>query len=308
LPDRLESLTPTERQVLAVLAVVGEASLSTREVAALAEVDDVEPVLDELRRRGLVRRDDEREALAPGLAAKLRHAWDLGDTTDRVLRQFISIAQDGRLTLADLPAILGLSRWAAELGRWTELLRLITLTETVLDVQQRVETWIQIVEQARVAARRLGDREAEVWAEAQLAAAGRAIANATRAAAVATTQVTPPLGGPGGPDRTALWLKRGLATLLIAGAGFGIGYVATGQASSAGTTVTVPGTTATGPATTVTLPGATSTVAGQTVTLPATTVTLPAETATVVSTETSTTTETTTTTTTVVSTVTPPVP
>jgi hypothetical protein len=290
LPESLQSLTQAERQVLSVLAVVGQASLSPGEVAMLAEVDDARPVLDELQRRGLVRQQDDREALAAGFGAKLRRAWDLADTTDRVLRQFISIAQDGKLTLDDLPPILGISQWAAEAGRWSELLRLITLTETVLDVRQRVETWIQIVEQARVAARKLGDLDAEAWAEDQLAAASRAIANAAGAAAVATTTITPPAIASTHRDRTATWLKLGVAALLVGGAGFGIGYAASGGASSAQTSVPLP-------ATTVTLPGATTTLAGATVTLPAETVTLPAETSTVLSTET------TTTTTTVVSTV-----
>jgi uncharacterized membrane protein YedE/YeeE len=292
LPESLQSLTPAERQVLAVLAVVGEASLSVDEVALLAEVDDVGPVLDELRRRKLVRREDGREALEPGFGAKLRRVWDLSDTTDRVLRQVISIAQDGRLTLDDLPAILGVSRWAAEAGRWTELLSLIRLTETVLDVKQRVEIWIQIVEQARVAARKLGDLEAEAWAEDQLAGASRAIASASAAAGTAATTTTAREGAPRQRDRTRTWLKVGAATLLVGGAGFGLGYVASGDASSPGTTVTLPGTSVTLPATTLTLPGATTTLAGTTVTLPAETVTLPAGTSTVVSTETTTTTTT----------------
>src|SRR5262249_16307517 len=82
--------------------------------------------------------------------------------------------------------------------------------------------------------------------------------------------------------------KVGAGALLVAGAGFGLGYVASGEASSAQTTVTLPGTSVTLPATTLTLPGATTTLAGTTVTLPAETVTLPAETSTVVSTETTT--------------------
>jgi hypothetical protein len=304
LPESLQSLTPAERQVLAVLAVVGEASLSADEVAVLAEVDDVRPVLDELRRRGLVRQDDDREELAPGLGAKLRRTWELTETADRVLRQVISIAQDGRLTLADLPAILGISRWAAEAGRWSELLSLVKLTQTVLDVRQRVEIWIQIVEQARVAARKLGDLEAEAWAEDQLADAGRAIANASSAAGAAATRVMPSGRTSSDRDRTRTWLKVGAATLLVGGAGFGLGYVASGDASSSQATVTLPGTSVTLPATTLTLPGVTTTLAGTTVTLPAETVTLPAETST--STETTTTTTTTTVVSTVVTTVASP--
>jgi hypothetical protein len=292
LPESLQSLTESERRVLAVLAVVGEASLTAEEVAELAEVDEVRPVLDELRRRNLVRQEEDRDALAPGLAAKLRRAWDLTDTTDRVLRQVFSIAQDGKLTLDDLPAILGVSRWAAEAGRWSELLTLIRLTETVLDVKQRVEVWIQIVEQARTAARKLGDIEAEAWAENQLADAGRSIANAFAAAGAATTRMASDGSAPTERDRTRTWLKLGAATLLVGGAGFGLGYVASGDASSSGSTVTIPGTSVTLPERTITLPGATTTLAGATVTLPAETVTLPAETSTVVSTETTTTTTT----------------
>lgn len=298
LPESLQSLTEDERRVLAVLAVVGQASLSSGEVAVLAEVDDPRPVLAELQRRGLVRRKDDREALAAGLGAKLRRASDLADTAERVLRQFISIAQDGKLTLDDLPAILGISQWAAEAERWSALLRLVRLAETVLDVKQRVEIWIQIVEQARVAARKLGDPEAEAWAEDQLAAAGRTIASAAGAAAVATTMIALPEDASRRQDRTATWLKLGAATLLIGGAGFGLGYVASGDASSARETVTLP-------AGTLTLPGATTTEAGATVTLPAETVTLPAETSTVVSTETTTTTVVSTVVTTVVSTASP---
>jgi hypothetical protein len=68
------------------------------------------------------------------------------DTVDRVLRGFIDIAEDGRLTLDDLDAVLELTRIAAATGRWAELLRLVNAAETTLSVTRRVEEWGEILE------------------------------------------------------------------------------------------------------------------------------------------------------------------
>ena len=88
-----------------------------------------------------------------GLRERLRDAWNLVDTGDRVLRQLISIAEDGRLTLSDLDAVLGVSQWASEVGRFQELLRLVKAVRTTVDVVRRVEAWITIVQRALQAAR-----------------------------------------------------------------------------------------------------------------------------------------------------------
>ena len=173
----IESLTPDERRVLAVLVAVGGAWVTAEQLAALSEIDDVVPVLVELERRGLVRKDERgRYAAAAGSDTRLRRALGVLDTADRVLRQLISIAEDGRLTLDDLDAVLGITAWAAQVGRLQELLQLVEAVEKTLSVSRRVEAWVPLVRRAKEAARELGDTEAEAWADEQLRVCERALA------------------------------------------------------------------------------------------------------------------------------------
>ena len=258
------SLTPDERRVLAVLVAVGGAWVTPEQLASLSEIDDVRPVLVELERRGLVRKDERgRRAAVAGLGAQLRRALGVLDTADRVLRQLISIAEDGRLTLDDLDAVLGITGWAAEVGRLTELVQLVEAVQKTLTVTERVEVWLPIVRRAEEAARELGETEAEAWAHEQLRVCEGALAG-------------PPIPPPLRPG-----LRLGLATVALAGAAV-VGFVAASavgaEAGPAGRTVTLPGQTVTRPGETITLRGSTVTVGGETVTLPGST--LPGATAT----------------------------
>jgi hypothetical protein len=163
----LGSLDPGARLILAALAVVAPGSLSLEEVTEVTEVSESQPALAELQRRGLVIREGDRFSLAPeererkGLLASL-------DVIDRVLRGFIAIAEDGRLTLEDLDAVLGLTRIAAETGRWAGLLRLVEATETTLSTTRRVEEWVEIVERRLEAAEAVGNRKAARQAKREL--------------------------------------------------------------------------------------------------------------------------------------------
>ena len=74
----------------------------------------------------------DRYAVAAGVQGRLRRLLASADVVDRVLRGFIVIAEDGRLTIDDLDAVLELTRLAAETGRWAELLRLAEAAESVL--------------------------------------------------------------------------------------------------------------------------------------------------------------------------------
>ena len=125
-------------------------------------------MLAELERRGLVVRDEDRYRLAPPAHGPLKRLLASVDVTDRALRAFIRIAEDGRLTLDDLDAVVELTGIAAQTRRWKELLRLAEAAETTLSTTHRVEEWIEIVERRRVAARALRDRDAERRAEREL--------------------------------------------------------------------------------------------------------------------------------------------
>ncbi len=282
LPPALESLEPVECLVLAALAAVGQSSLSAGELASLTEVEDVRPIVAELERRGLLRAEEpERYALPPGLAAKLRRAWDIVDTADRVLRQFVSIAEDGKLTMSDLDAVLGIADWAAQAGRWAEVLRLVKAAETALSLTRRVEAWVELLERGRAAARALGDRDAESWVEERLRSCERAL---ERAGGGPRTSLRRGDLRPRARPSFAKMLVGAVVLAVTAGAGFGVGYGVAGGSETVttveGGTVTLPGTTVALPGETVTRAGETVTLPGETVTQPGTTVTLPAETVT----------------------------
>jgi hypothetical protein len=188
----LGSLDPAARLILAALAVVTPGSLSLEEVSEVTEVDEAQPALAELERRGLVISEADRFSLAPeeqerkGLLASL-------DMVDRVLRGFIAIAEDGRLTIDDLDAVLGLTRIAAETGRWTELLRLVHAAEATLSTTRRIEEWIEIVERRLEAAQVVGDDKAARQAKRELARLRRiarhGVGMSTAAAALAAVAI-----------------------------------------------------------------------------------------------------------------------
>jgi len=260
--------------VLAALAVMSDTALSPEQLAALTTVADPRPILAELARRGFLRTDEEdRYAVPAGLRERLRDAWNLVDTGDRVLRQLISIAEDGRLTLSDLDAVLGVSQWASEVGRFQELLRLVKAVRTTVDVVRRVEAWITIVQRALQAARALGDLDAEAWAERELAACARIQGDKPRARAHDEREqaLRRSASGRRGPAlRGRRWLVEAAAAAAAAGVGLLVGFAIFNTSSS-----DLGATTVTAPATTIRLRPRTTTVAGTTVTLPGTTTTIP---------------------------------
>jgi hypothetical protein len=168
-------------------------------------------------------RDDDRYSLAPPARGPLKRLLASVDVTDRALRAFIRIAEDGRLALDDLDAVVELTRIAAQTGRWRELLRLAEAAETTLSTTHRVEEWVEIVERRRDAAQAIKDRDAARRAEQELERLG------ARA----------PPGVDGGP-RIALSV---LAAAAAAAAGVGVGYLIA-DGSSGGSTETITETQA----------------------------------------------------------------
>jgi hypothetical protein len=188
----LRSLDPEGRLLLGALAVVAPASLSVEELGGITEVSEAQLALAELEGRGLVVREGDRYALAPEEQGPLKRLLASIDMVDRVLRGFIDIAEDGRLTLADLDAVLGLTRIAAETGRWEELLRLAESAETTLSTTRRVKEWKEIVEHRLEAAQALGDSQAARRVQRELdglTGAGGQVGTATAVLAAAAAAV-----------------------------------------------------------------------------------------------------------------------
>ena len=179
-------LTAAERQILAALAVVGHASLSADELADLGVTSDVIPLLEDLERRGLIRLDERRRySVLRGVGEQLRRTDSALTMGDRLLDHFSTLARNGALTPArlddDAEAILGLAAWAAEAGRFPRLLELVKTLEAAFGIAQRSGQWLTLLERARTAARVLGDRQSEIWALRQMAAAAAATGDSVSA-------------------------------------------------------------------------------------------------------------------------------
>jgi hypothetical protein len=252
LTAELRALDPDARLVLGVFAVAARASLSVAELAEIAGLPDARPAVAELERRGLVVRENgDRYAVAPAVQGRLKRVLASADVVDRVLRAFIQIAEDGRLTIDDLDAVAELTRVAAETGRWAELLRLAEAAESTLSTTRRVQAWVEIVERRLEAARVLGDTRAASRAEAELDRIARTAAATT--VAYPEAEESSPSGGPS----TALAL---LGAAVVGAVGIGVGYAIGDQTSEGSDTTTLTETVSSTETETVTEEGGTETV------------------------------------------------
>jgi hypothetical protein len=172
--EELAGLSALEQEVLAALALVGEAAVTPDELAGLAGVDDVGWALAELVRRGLVRVDDEDRAQA---LPAWRKALAVADRSQAILERAVELAEHGRLSPETL---LGLTAWALRAGRYREALAVVRAAQEALAIVRRVEAWTELLERAATAARALGDREAEEWAARRLAASHELAGTALR--------------------------------------------------------------------------------------------------------------------------------
>jgi hypothetical protein len=247
---QLTALSLTEREVLAALAIVGHASLSADELAAVLPIKDIAPLLDDLDRRGLIRQQEDRRYTAAGRIGEAIRRTDAALASgDRLLKYMTTLAKGGSLTperlVEDAQAILELSQWAAEAEAWVALLDLVKTLQACFSIADRVQQWVALLERGRSAAQALGDRQSEVWMVQQLATASASVGDADAAqrylheadqlqrgrragaprrrgndqtAAMRREAIT---AGGGGASRLTPWL---VGLVLAAGAGAGTGY------------------------------------------------------------------------------------
>ena len=276
-PTRITDLPEAERPVLAALAIVGRASLSADELKELAEVDDVAPLLDDLKRRGLIEGEQQqRYSAVERVGEEIRKTDDALSTGERLLQYMTTLARGGQLTperlLDDAEAVLGLSEWAAEMQRWERLLELVKTIQAGFEIAHRVEELLTLLERGRSAARALGDWRSEVWVLQRLGATSASAGDHTAAQRylreadeLVSAKCRPVVGnGPGRMSITA-WMLCSIAAAAVA-AGGAIGWVI-GNSSSANA-----GQTTTHVMVTTVVDGHTVTV-NKTVTLPIRTVT-----------------------------------
>jgi len=164
----LASLSDSERQVLATLAVLGDAPLHTEHLSSVTGLPNVIPVLETLQQRGLVQAHSPRYSLTGDLAQTLQRTWDLAPWAERILAHFIAWAEGqqqapDRLS-EEADPILRILEWAIGAGRWAETLWLGRAIEGALTLSGRWSAWAQVLQWVLRAARALKDRPAEAWA------------------------------------------------------------------------------------------------------------------------------------------------
>ncbi|MDY7039533.1 MAG: NB-ARC domain-containing protein, partial [Chloroflexota bacterium] len=182
--EALKSLPETERQVLAVLAALGDAPLHADHLAALAGLADAVPILETLQRRGLVQAHSPRYSLAGALGEYLRQVEDLAPWAERALARLTTWAEEQQAParlLEEAEAILRSLEWATRTDHWPEVLRLGWAVEGALALGGRWGAWGQVLQWALQAARSLGDQAAEAWALHQLGSRALCLGDATAA-------------------------------------------------------------------------------------------------------------------------------
>jgi hypothetical protein len=165
--DTLEALTSGERSVLAVLAAAGGGPVGLAHLRELSAVETVEPVLEDLERRHLVRSHSPRYSMAGPLRQEIEARWDLGAPRELALAHYADWAERhrGEAEVAEeRPALLSLLRWAAAAGRDGEAIRLGRAADPAFAASGRFGSWAEAIEVVLEAARRWRDPGVEAWA------------------------------------------------------------------------------------------------------------------------------------------------
>jgi NB-ARC domain len=165
----LAACSEQEKQILAVLAITGGASLGRDHVRALTGIEDIDIPIESLKRRKLAQSHSPRYSLTGSLGRTLEEEeWDLTSWNEQALEYFAAWAeqhrQNPRLVIEEIDAIVGILSWALQEGRWEGALRLGRAVEGALAVSGQWGAWAQVLSWQLQAARELGDRAAQAWA------------------------------------------------------------------------------------------------------------------------------------------------
>ena len=164
----LDEENPQSRRVLAALACGGAVSLEAEQCAAISGVKDVQGVLADLIRRGLVQSVEPGFRLAAGLAPRVEATPEFVACRDRATTVFTQFAFEARGTprrVARLAApMMASMAWAAEHGRSADALRLAHAIDGPLADSNRWDAWRDMLGRAHDIATHAGDLSNAGWA------------------------------------------------------------------------------------------------------------------------------------------------
>ncbi|MFH7024600.1 MAG: hypothetical protein ACHBN1_04175 [Heteroscytonema crispum UTEX LB 1556] len=182
----LSSLKKPQRMILALLAALGaNIALAGQRIADLTEIPQIKPVLETLVRRNLVQVEGDRYHLASSLVEELRNSADITSWMEKSVTYFTKLAQESQgipqSLLEESDAILQTLEWAAEAGRWSDVLSLGKAIEGELAFSGQWGTWENVLQLTLEAARATGNQAAEAFALHQLGTRALSLSEVTKA-------------------------------------------------------------------------------------------------------------------------------
>lgn len=181
----INSSSEDEKKILAALAVIAGARVAAEHVAAVTGITNVEPLLDDLERRGLVQSHEQQYTLASDVKAE--QFANLKPWFARTVVHFVDWAKARRnqhkVIAGSAAAILLLMKQAVAAQAWNEVRSLGHASEEAFTVSGKWDMWATVLDNINMAARAQGDVAERAWALHQLGT--RALLLGDRAAAKA---------------------------------------------------------------------------------------------------------------------------
>lgn len=168
--SEINSSSEDEKKVLAALAVFAGAPVAAEHVAAVAGITNIEPLLEDLERRGLVQSHEQRYTLASDV--KAQQLGDLKPWSARAVSHLVDWTKERRnqhkLIAGSAAAILLILKQAVAAQAWNEVRNLGHAAEEALAVSGQWDMWATVLNSINTAARAQSDIAEQAWALHQL--------------------------------------------------------------------------------------------------------------------------------------------
>ncbi len=168
----IELLPHPHRDVLEILAVMGEVGLSEEEIAAITKQSDISEILGNLQQRYLIKLEDYRYRISKTTREILPPAWKLGTPLENAIAYFIDWTQlyhqQPQTLLTKIDAIVQILEVSVRASRWQVVLHLVKAVEGLLALSKRWGLWEHVLQRGLQASQAERDKASEAWALHQL--------------------------------------------------------------------------------------------------------------------------------------------
>lgn len=167
----INTLTETQKRILAILAASGGAIISLDHLLALTSDPEVQAAARGLVNLGLVQAHSPRYSLRGDLVATLAASWNLTSWEDTLINYFVNwVSQQPSQMLMEesAEALIRAVKKAEEKKKWPEIIRIGRALEKTYALWKRWQAWSDVLNIILKAARMLGDKKVEAWVLHQL--------------------------------------------------------------------------------------------------------------------------------------------